>query len=68
MHGAKAQLARAIGVTPVSITQWTNGTRPIPINRCIAIEEATNGIVTRRDLRPDDWQLIWPEMHCNSEP
>lgn len=29
---------------------------------CVAIERATNGQVTRKDLRPDDWRLIWPEL------
>lgn len=29
---------------------------------CVAIERATGGAVTRRDLRPDDWQDIWPEL------
>jgi len=28
---------------------------------CIAIEQATGGAVTRADLRPDDWPLVWPE-------
>ncbi|QII84245.1 helix-turn-helix domain-containing protein [Bordetella hinzii] len=28
---------------------------------CIAIEQATGGAVTRADLRPDDWPLLWPE-------
>lgn len=29
---------------------------------CVSIERATNGAVTRRDLRPDDWARIWPEL------
>lgn len=29
---------------------------------CVAIEGVTDGKVTRRDLRPDDWQDIWPEL------
>lgn len=29
---------------------------------CVAIERATAGTVTRRDLRPHDWHLIWPEL------
>ncbi|BBE09645.1 Uncharacterized protein MCB1EB_1484 [Mycoavidus cysteinexigens] len=29
---------------------------------CASIERATNGKITRRDLRPDDWMLIWPEL------
>jgi DNA-binding transcriptional regulator YdaS (Cro superfamily) len=28
----------------------------------VAIESTTKGAVTRRDLRPDDWQEIWPEL------
>ena len=26
------------------------------------IERITDGAVTRRDLRPDDWQRVWPEL------
>jgi DNA-binding transcriptional regulator YdaS (Cro superfamily) len=29
---------------------------------CVSIERSTGGAVTRRDLRPDDWQDIWPEL------
>ena len=29
---------------------------------CVIIEKVTNGQVTRKDLRPDDWHLIWPEL------
>lgn len=25
-------------------------------------ELATNGAVTRKELRPDDWRQIWPEL------
>lgn len=27
-----------------------------------AIEKATCGRITRKELRPDDWQDIWPEI------
>lgn len=30
--------------------------------RCVAIERATSGAVSRRDLRPLDWREIWPEL------
>jgi len=46
------------------IRQWQHGyakRRPGPTH-CVAIERATDGSVTRRDLRPDDWHLIWPEL------
>ena len=29
---------------------------------CVGIEQASEGVFTRRDLRPDDWMLIWPEL------
>lgn len=62
-QGARqSDLAKAIGVTPGVVYQWLNGLRPVPPERCVAIEKATSGLVTRRDLRPDDWHLIWPEL------
>ncbi|MES2787642.1 MAG: YdaS family helix-turn-helix protein [Pseudomonadota bacterium] len=54
--------ARLIGVRPAVLYQWIKGIRPIPIARCLAIEEATKGEVSRRDLRPRDWQDIWPDI------
>jgi len=29
---------------------------------CVAIEKGTDGKVTRKDLRHDDWLQIWPEL------
>jgi DNA-binding transcriptional regulator YdaS (Cro superfamily) len=26
------------------------------------IEAFTGGDVTRKDMRPDDWHVIWPEL------
>lgn len=31
------------------------------------IERATEGAVTRQQLRPDDWPLIWPELADSPE-
>ena len=57
-----SELARSIGVSAPTVAEWCSGRRPVPIARCFAIERATGGVVTRRDLRPDDWQDIWPEL------
>ena len=63
--GATAlELAAKVGVSPAQMRQWVYGYAgriPGPAN-CVAIERATGGKVTRKDLRPDDWFLIWPEM------
>jgi DNA-binding transcriptional regulator YdaS (Cro superfamily) len=57
-----AELARRMSLSAVLISQWRNGVRPIPVERCAAIELATGGLVARWDLRPADWHLIWPEL------
>lgn len=49
--GSQADLARLLEVLPQHITNWKK--RGVPAERCIAIETATDGAVTRHDLRPD---------------
>lgn len=60
-----AALREAIGVkSDAQIRQWRDGFQdrmPSPAN-CVAIERATVGKVSRKDLRPDDWREIWPEL------
>jgi DNA-binding transcriptional regulator YdaS (Cro superfamily) len=58
----QACLARLLQVAPATVNQWARGHRPVPVERCAAIERATSGVVRRWDLRPDDWHLIWPEL------
>lgn len=60
--GSQAEMARILGVTPAMVNQLVSGRRPVPLEHCAAIEQATAGAVTRRDLRPDDWARIWPEL------
>ena len=47
---------------PSAVTNWAIKKNPVPIIRCVEIEELTGGMVTRKQLRPDDWHLIWPEL------
>ncbi|WP_433867570.1 transcriptional regulator [Ralstonia wenshanensis] len=49
-------------MSPAYLSQIANGTRPAQPAVCVAIERATCRSVTRRDLRPSDWRLIWPEL------
>ncbi|OZI79888.1 transcriptional regulator [Bordetella genomosp. 2] len=66
-RGRLAALARAIGAPISNMSDWASGRRPVPIERCPDIERATAGAVTRRDLRPDDWERIWPELAAQQE-
>ncbi|MCL2310786.1 MAG: Cro/CI family transcriptional regulator [Proteobacteria bacterium] len=60
--GGQSRLATLLGVAPPTVNQWIKGLRPVPITFCVAIERVTEGVVTRRELRSDDWRLIWPEL------
>lgn len=51
--GTQARLAALVGVTPQFVHQWVCGKRPVPANLCGRIERATEGRVTRAQLRPD---------------
>lgn len=63
-HGSmsQTQLAAAIGATEASVTWWKQGKRAVPAVYAVAIEQTTGGMVTRKDLRPDDWRRYWPEL------
>lgn len=56
----QAEFAEKLGVTQSMVSQWKKNNRPVSPPQCIAIERATNGDVTRQELRPNDWQDIWP--------
>lgn len=60
--GSQSKLARALAVSDPTVSQWVKGQRPVPVERCVAIERATAGAVMRWDLRPRDWADIWPEL------
>lgn len=60
-----AQLCERAGIKNVDqLRQWRHGyggRLPGP-EYCLAIERATDGKVTRADLRPDDYWRIWPDL------
>ncbi|MCS4508910.1 transcriptional regulator [Xylophilus ampelinus] len=64
--GSQRALAKLLGITPVAVGQWlrpdTASGRDVPPKQCVRIETITDRRVTRRDLRPDDWAEIWPEL------
>lgn len=57
--GGQSAMARLLGVKPPSVNEWIKGGRPVPAERCPAIERATEGAVRCEDLRPDvDWAYL----------
>ncbi|MYM81120.1 hypothetical protein GTP44_03995 [Duganella sp. FT50W] len=64
--GGLSNLAEKIGASSARIGNWR--VRGVPVEHCLAIERATACKVTRKDLRPYDWQNIWPELATTGEP
>ena len=59
LAGGQSRLARILGIAPPTLNQWIKGIRPIPIERCIQIEKATNRLVTCEELYPAlDWAYL----------
>ena len=61
-RGRQVALAKHLKIRPPSVASWLVGKRPIPIEHAAAIERFTGGEVTRKDLFPDRWRDIWPEL------
>ena len=59
--GGRAALAKLLNVTIAAIGNWKMR-NSVPVEHCAQIEAATGAQVTRKQLRPNDWQLIWPEL------
>ena len=63
-RGAIAELAKAIGGFSSDISGYIKeeSPKPVPPKTCVAIEKATTGKVTRKDLRPEDYWEWWPDL------
>ena len=68
-RGGIAELATHLNISPVYMSQIAarqDGREPSP-ELALAIERATEGQVTRRDLRQEDYWLIWPEYSAPND-
>ena len=51
--GTQAALAKALHVSPSHIWNWRHRDKKVPAEKVLSIEAATDGKVTRHELRPD---------------
>lgn len=65
-NGGPTALARKVGCSPSFVSQWISGLRWIPKECAPAIERVST--VTRKELFPDDWHVMWPELAQPSTP
>jgi DNA-binding transcriptional regulator YdaS (Cro superfamily) len=63
-RGNAKALAERLDVHKTIVSQIASNSEGTSPARCVAIEKATDGAVTRKDLR-SDWREIWPELAQN---
>ena len=61
-RGRGVRLAKHLNVPPSFVTKMATGERPIPFEHGAPIEAFTEQVVTRRELFPNDWLRVWPEL------
>jgi len=66
-RGRGVSLAKHLGCMQPFVHKMANGAKPVPVHHAAEIEKFTDGEVTRKDMFPDTWQRIWPEM-ANTSP
>ena len=51
--GGQSALGRALGIKQQLVWNWLNRTRKVPAEYAIPIEKATDGRISRHQIRPD---------------
>lgn len=64
----RAAMAVRCGTTLGHLTNVSYGYKECGPALAVAIEIDTGRTVTRRDLRPGDWERIWPELADQGAP
>ncbi|MDU8501030.1 transcriptional regulator [Pseudomonas viridiflava] len=50
------------GTTRGYLRQIAYGNKQASATVASVLERETEGLLTRKSLRPDDWHVIWPEL------
>jgi DNA-binding transcriptional regulator YdaS (Cro superfamily) len=66
--GSATAMASAVGVSVQLVAFWRDGKRGVQPLEAALIERETGGEVTRRDLFPNSWHAIWPELVTDEHP
>lgn len=67
-RGRASALAAELGISLSYLSQMANGKAPTSPERCVEIEQKTQGAVPRQHQKRDEWRRIWPELEPIPEP
>lgn len=62
--GGCTKVANMVGVSVAAVSMWQNDKIPQDKLMFLAaeLERQSHGLITRKQLFPDTWHLIWPEL------
>ena len=62
--GGPTKVSNILGISVPAVSMWQNG--DIPYDKLVilaaTLEKESHGLVTRRNLFPNNYKLIWPEL------
>jgi DNA-binding transcriptional regulator YdaS (Cro superfamily) len=58
-QGGLSLAARQLGISPQRLLNWMRR-GSVPTEACATVERVLG--VSRMELRPEDWRVIWPEL------
>jgi len=62
---ATDQQVENTGTTRAYLRQIGYGHKPASPEIAVRVELTTSGAATRKELRPSDWSLLWPELQAS---
>jgi len=62
--GGCTRVSKMVNVSVPAVSMWQNG--DIPYDKLVilaaTLEKESHGLVTRKNLFPNNYRLIWPEL------
>ena len=62
--GGCTRVSKIVNVSGPAVSMWQNG--DIPYDKLVilaaTLEKESHGLVTRKNLFPNNYKLIWPEL------
>jgi hypothetical protein len=62
--GGPTRISKMVGTSVAAVSMWQNSNIPQDKLMFLAatLEKESHGLVTRKDLFPETYKLIWPEL------
>jgi DNA-binding transcriptional regulator YdaS (Cro superfamily) len=62
--GGTTKVAKMVGISPNAVSMWRKNNIPHAqfVFLAATLEKESHGLITRKDLFPKSYHIIWPEL------